>query len=226
MEKETTQTDNVPQTDIENEEALPGIRKRISKDEINKLPLARFNGRVSIITTSDAAEIAVDRLSKSKVLGFDTESRPSFKKGDNFPPSIVQFAGEEEAFIFQIDRLGGLGCILSLLQSETITKVGVALHDDVKRLKEIEDFEAAGFGEINVISKRIGVSNTGLRSLVALFLDKRVSKGAQISNWAKKNLSQSQISYAATDAWISRELYIKLHEVALEHNLLDGKNGQ
>ncbi|WOO43244.1 3'-5' exonuclease [Rubellicoccus peritrichatus] len=224
MEKDNTQT-NIQESDAEPEEALPGIPKRISKDEINQLPLARFNGRVHIITTPDSADIAVSRLSQSSVLGFDTESRPSFKKGDNYPPSIVQFAGNEEAFIFQLDRLGGLGCIRPLLQSRDITKVGVALHDDVKRLKEIEDFEADGFAEINVLSKKIGVANTGLRSLVALFLSKRVSKGAQISNWAKKNLTQNQISYAATDAWISRELYLKLHDVAIEHKLLDSKNG-
>lgn len=196
------------------EEAIPGIPKRISKSEINHLPLARFNGRIFLITTLPAAQQAVEQLSKFVILGFDTESRPSFRKGDNFLPSVVQFASEDTAWIFQLDRIGGLGSIRPLLENPDILKVGVALHDDIRRLKEIEDYEAAGFGEINTLSRRIGVENTGLRALVALFLGERISKGAQVTNWARHQLSQNQIHYAATDAWISRRLYVKL-----EHTL-------
>lgn len=160
-----------------------------------------------------AAQLAVERLCHEKLLGFDTESRPSFRKGDNFLPTIVQFANKDDAWIFHVGRLGGLGVMRGLLENPDVLKVGVALHDDIRRLKEVEDYSQAGFGEVNKLSKKIGVENTGLRALVALFLGKRVSKNAQVTNWARRNLSQNQIQYAATDAWISRKLYVKLQDV-------------
>lgn len=200
-----------------------GIPERISKDAINELPLARFPGRIHLVTTPAAVTVAVKRLSKVRVLGFDTESRPSFRKGDNFPPTVVQFADAEDAYIFQIGRLGGLDGIRPLLENPDILKVGVALHDDVKRLKEVGDFKPGGITEIADLSKALGIENTGLRSLVALFLERRISKGAQVSNWARRTLSQGQINYAATDAWISRELYMKLVEVT--ENVRNGKHG-
>ncbi len=206
--------------DSKDKQATPaarlGIPERISKDEINELPLARFPGRIHLVTTQAAVTVAVKRLAKSEVLGFDTESRPSFRKGDNFPPTVVQFADADDAYIFQIGRLGGIDGIRPLLENKDILKVGVALHDDVKRLKEVDDFKPGGITEIADLSKPLGIENTGLRSLVALFLGRRISKGAQVSNWARRTLSQGQINYAATDAWISRELYMKLVEVT-EH---------
>lgn len=194
-----------------------GIPVRISKDAINQLPLARFEGRIHIITTPDAAAMAVETLARSRVLGFDTESRPSFRKGDNFPPSVVQFADEQDVYLFQIGRLGGLDTLFPLLESAGVLKVGVALHDDIRRLKDIADFCEAGLGEVADLSRDLGIANSGLRSLVALVLGKRISKGAQVSNWARRTLSPAQISYAATDAWISRELYLKLESLVQKH---------
>lgn len=193
-----------------------GYQERITKQEINELPLARFPGRIHIVTTPAAVELALEQLSQYPILGFDTESRPSFRKGDNFPPTVVQFSNADDAYIFQIGRLGGISGIKPLLENPDILKVGVALHDDVKRLKEIEDFDPGGITEIADLSRALGVENTGLRSLVGLFLNQRISKGAQVSNWARKTLSQSQLSYAATDAWISHALYMRLLEVTEE----------
>lgn len=189
-----------------------GLPERITKQEINQLPLARFPGRIHLVTTPAAVTVMCERLGNASVLGFDTESRPSFRKGDNFPPTIVQFADAEDAYIVQIGRLGGIDGIRPLLENPDILKVGVALHDDVKRLKDVGEFEPGGITEIADLSKALGIENTGLRSLVGILLGKRISKGAQVSNWARSNLSQGQLNYAATDAWISRELYLKLRE--------------
>ncbi len=186
--------------------------RKISKEDINKLPLAKFGGTIHLITTPSAAEQAVKRLSRESILGFDTESRPSFRKGENFPPSLVQFAAGDGVYLFQLGRIGGLDALVRILENPAISKVGVALHDDIKRLKAIQDFEEAGFVEISNISRKLSIGNTGLRSLAALLLGIRISKGAQVSNWARRQLTQSQMVYAATDAWISRELYLKLQE--------------
>jgi len=190
--------------------SLLGIEERISKQEINQLPLARFPGRIHLVTTPAAVTIALEQLMQSRILGFDTESRPSFRKGDNFLPSVVQFADADSAYIFQVSRLGGIEGIKPLLENAGILKVGVALHDDIKRLQEIATFVPGGITEIATLSKALGIENTGLRSLVALLLRCRISKGAQVSNWARRTLSQNQLNYAATDAWISRELSLKL----------------
>lgn len=187
--------------------------KSISKAEINELPLSRYNGKVHIVTTPEAETVAVEALSKETVLGFDTESRPSFKKGESYPPSLVQLAGSDAVYLFQINRTKSIERLIPLFVNPAIHKVGIALHDDIKKLQEITPFEASSFNDVSEITKRLGITNTGLRSLVAIFLKTRISKGAQVSNWARKNLNQNQLIYAATDAWMSRALYIHLTEL-------------
>lgn len=184
----------------------------ISKDEINRLPLGRFEGAIHLVTTPAAAELAVARLAREQALGFDTESRPAFKKGENYAPSVVQFATPGEAYLFQVKRIGGLGPIKPLLESAHIHKVGVALRDDIKRLQAVEKYEPAGFVEISDISRRLGIEKTGLRSLIGIFLGVRISKSAQVTNWARHSLAQKQIVYAATDAWMSLRLYQLVRE--------------
>lgn len=186
--------------------------RKISKEDINKLPLAKYGGIIHLITTPIAAKYAVRRLSREKILGFDTESRPSFRKGDNFLPSLVQLASQDEVYLFQLGRIGGLRELRQIFADPAIYKVGVALHDDIKRLKAIEDFAEAGFVEISSITREQSIGNTGLRSLAALLLGIRISKGAQVSNWARLQLTHAQMLYAATDAWVSRELYMVLQK--------------
>lgn len=182
--------------------------KSIAKTDINRLPLDKFSGEIHLITTQAAAELAVQRLLQEKVLGFDTESRPSFRKGESYLPSLVQLSTETSTYLFQINRLGGIEQLKPLFTIPDLLKVGVALHDDIKKLKEISDFDDAGFLEVSQITKELGVRNTGLRSLAGIFLKVRVSKSAQVSNWARRNLNWSQITYAATDSWISLKLYL------------------
>ncbi|MGF1451502.1 MAG: 3'-5' exonuclease [Opitutales bacterium] len=186
---------------------LQPFPRSISKAEINELPLIRFTERVHLVTTGAALQLAVRRLSQEQLLGFDTESRPSFRKGQNFPVSLVQLAGSEGVYLIQLGRVGNLSALVPLLENPAIIKAGVALHDDVRRLREVVPFEAGGFAEVSDLSRDLGVENTGLRPLAALFMNGRISKGAQLSNWAKPRLSRKQIIYAATDAWVSRELY-------------------
>lgn len=181
--------------------------RTILKATVNALPLARFEGAIHLITTPQALELMVQTLQNKGVLGFDTESRPSFKKGENYLPSVVQFSTATAAYIVQLERVGGLEGVLPLLENPNLLKVGVALRDDVKRLQAITDFNPAGFTDISEMTQALGIENTGLRSLAAIFLNVRISKSAQVTNWARNSLTIKQVYYAATDAWISHQLY-------------------
>ncbi|GHB96715.1 3'-5' exonuclease [Cerasicoccus arenae] len=208
---------NKPEEDLATAPGPLNICLDITKDEINRLPLGRFEGTIHLITTPAAARAAVARLKEVEVLGFDTESRPAFRKGENYSPSIVQFATNYEAYLFQVKRFGGLELLKPLLESESPIKVGVALRDDIKRLQQVDRYDPAGFVEISEISRRLGIEKTGLRSLIGMFLGLRISKNAQVSNWARRTLNHKQIIYAATDAWMSRRLYMLVRKAEQEH---------
>lgn len=183
--------------------------KSITKAEINELPLISWEGPIQLLDTIEAMEGAVTELQKETHLGFDTETRPTFKKGQYYPPSLVQLASEHCVYLFRICQTGTLAPLLPLLESPEILKTGVAIKDDVKELVAMESFTPAGFVEISDITLKLGYTNRGLRALAALLMGGRISKAAQVSNWAREALDQKQIRYAATDAWISRDIYVR-----------------
>lgn len=188
----------------------PAIEKRsISKAEINELPMIAWEGEIRILDTVEAMEAAIPILLKESHLGFDTETRPTFKKGDYYPPALIQLATENCVYLFRISKTGTLSPLFPVLESPNILKTGVAIKDDVKELRAMEDFTPAGFIEVADITVKIGYENRGLRALAGLLLGGRISKAAQVSNWARPELDQKQVRYAATDAWISREIYRK-----------------
>jgi len=191
------------------------LKKTISKAEINALPLSRWDGKIRLINKAEDVPAAVEVLKKTTVLGFDTETRPTFRKGENHLPALLQLATEDEVFLFQLLQIKSLDGLIDVLADPDIIKAGVAVRDDIKKLQEMQMFEAGGFCEVSEMTQAAGVINTGLRSLAALLLGIRISKSAQISNWAKQELSQSQIHYAATDAWVSRRLYECVIELGL-----------
>lgn len=184
-----------------------GLPRTIPKAAVNALPLARFEGVIHLITTPQALELMVQTLKGTGFVGFDTESRPSFRKGENYPPTVVQFATATHAYIVQLNRVGGLEGIIPLLEDPELLKVGVALRDDVRRLQAVAHFNPAGFVEISEMTQKLGIENTGLRSLAGIFLQMRISKSAQVTNWARNSLTIKQVYYAATDAWVSHRLY-------------------
>jgi len=192
--------------------STPTFPSAIAREQINDLPLARYEGPVTVIGDPREVPAAVDYLRHETLLGFDTESRPSFRRGDNYPVSLLQIAGSERVFLFQLLQLQDLAQVYALLADRAIRKAGVAIRDDIRKLQDLHPLEPGNFVEISDLSRRLEVSNTGLRSLCAIFLGFRVSKGAQVTNWALPKLSPTQIAYAATDAWVSRLLYLKLAE--------------
>lgn len=181
--------------------------RKINKAEINDLPLIAWEGEIRILETVEAMQAAVAELASEDHLGFDTETRPTFKKGDYYPPALIQLATADCVFLFRISKTETFEPLLPILESPDILKTGVAIKDDVKELRAMEDFTPGGFVEIADITAKLGYENRGLRALAGLLLEGRISKAAQVSNWARPELDDKQVRYAATDAWISREIY-------------------
>ena len=185
------------------------LRKKISKAELNELPLIQWEGDVRILNTEEQMLEVADSLMNCTHLGFDTETRPTFKKGQYYPPALIQLAGPDCVYLFRISKIQSLDPVLPILESKEILKTGVAIKDDVKELRAMQEFEPGGFVEITEITKKLGYENHGLRALAGLLMGGRISKGAQVSNWARPELDGKQIRYAATDAWVSRDLYVR-----------------
>ena len=184
--------------------------QRLSKEEISACPLVRWQGPIRLIRTPEEMTEAVQVLELENLLGFDTETRPSFRKGESYPPALLQLAGAREVFIFQLPRLGLPEPLRSILAAPGIVKAGVAPSHDLRELRKLAPFEPAGFVDLSRLAKQTGIKNHGLRGLTAVLLGCRIAKGARTSNWARDDLSAKQLDYAATDAWLGRELYLKL----------------
>jgi ribonuclease D len=191
------------------------MKSHITKAEINQLPMGRYEGPVHLIRTPEEAEEAAAQLQKETLLGFDTETRPAFRAGESYLPSLLQLATETDVYLFQLKQTGMTEGILNLLANEQIVKAGVSIRDDLKDLRQLADFEPAGFVELASCAKKAGIKNLGLRSMGALLLNFRISKREQVSNWARSELTPSQLNYAATDAWLGRELYLHLEKLGL-----------
>ena len=196
----------------------------IDKDFIDTLPLIKYEGKIVLVTDEAAAKKAVKILAREKVLGFDTETRPSFRKGSSYMTSLVQLCGAKCAYLFRLDYCGGVPVLFPIFEDSKILKVGVAVKDDVRHLKVRAPFDDAGFIDASDYTRKAKIENTGLRALAAHFLGGKISKNAQVSNWAARELSEQQIVYAATDAWISRELFLKIQELGIAPKKFSGKS--
>ena len=186
---------------------------RLTKEQINSYPIMKYEGPIHVVKHAEQAEYAAAELAKETLLGFDTEAKPTFRSGQSHLPALLQLAGEEAVYVFQLRQCGLTAPLRQLLADPQITKAGVALDRDVQELNELAPFEPAGFVDVAELAKRAGCSNYGLRGLASALLGFRVSKGCQTSNWAQRKLTRAQIEYAATDSWVGRELYQKLQEV-------------
>ena len=190
--------------------------QHISKAEINQLPMRQYDGPIHLIKTpADAKRAAEKLLASENLLGFDTETRAAFRAGESYDPSVLQLAGADEVFVFQINLTGLIPELCEILSSSNIIKTGVSIRDDVKELRKLVPFDPAGFVELADIAKKAKIKNLGLRGMGALLLGFRISKREQVSNWAKPELTPSQISYAATDAWVGREIFLHMEQRGL-----------
>lgn len=190
----------------------PGFTRRMDKDEINACPMAQWTGPVHVVRTAAELATALPKLADQSLLGFDTETRPAYTVGESYLPSLLQLASATEVFIFQLKPLGLAEPLRQLLANPAIIKAGVSLDYDIRELKKLANFAPGGFVDLGDLAKKSGIKNHGLRGLAAVLLGFRISKGAQTSNWAVDHLAPHQIQYAATDAWVGRQLYLAMQE--------------
>jgi ribonuclease D len=192
------------------EKGNQGPELHITKEAVNELPLLRYEGPVTVVQDEAAAGAALLALGRETLLGFDIEARPAFRKGASYPPALLQLAGSGAVWLFQLRRPECLKEVWKILESAVIVKAGVSVADDLRKLRELREFAPAGFVDVAEVSTELGIRNNGLRGLAAALLGGRISKGARTSDWSKEKLSPAQVSYAATDAWASREIYLRL----------------
>lgn len=182
----------------------------ITKDEVMNRPLKSYEGKVVIAADQASTEKAIEEINQFDIVGFDTEAKPTFKKGQIRNISLIQVATEEKVYLIRTHRIGVIDSLHDFLQNPQITKVGIGLLDDFNLLDRLRSFKPDGFLDLNDTFEELGAENIGARNLSAMVLDIRISKSAQTSNWELEQLAQKQIRYAATDAWICLEIYKKL----------------
>lgn len=181
--------------------------RKMSGEEINQLELVSYSGPIHVVRSPGQVRDAVRELRRDSMLGFDTETRPSFRKGVVYKPALLQLAGQDATFLFRVKDTGLPPELTGLLADAAILKVGVAVGRDVQDLRQIEPFAPAGFTDLGECARRAGIQHHGLRGLAAVVLGCRVSKGARTTNWDRPDLPMTSLRYAATDAWIARGIY-------------------
>ena len=183
-------------------------RFQLSKDEINALPLGGFSGEIEIVGPGRSARVPL--ISDDGIVGFDTESRPSFRKGEFHPISVIQLATDDRAWLYRPDSSRLPDELESLIENPEVIKIAQDPKDELTELADRYDLTPRGFIDLQPIARRIGCRPAGVRGLAALFLGIRVSKSAQRSNWAEPRLNEKQQRYAATDAWVCRRVYLDM----------------
>jgi ribonuclease D len=188
-----------------------GFFANIEDEYVRSLPVTSFPGIIHVIDHYADFEIIKPRLIHETLLGFDTETKPCFKKGHYHPVALLQLSTREQAFLIRLNKVHLPEFIIEILEDTNITKVGVALKDDLNALNKIVPFEPDGFIDLQQFVKQFGIEDNGLKKLVANILGFRISKKSQTSNWEQEELSREQLEYAATDAWVCRQMYEALY---------------
>jgi len=196
--------------------ALPyELQRNVSREEINELPIRRYEGEVRVVAAPHDLAPAMADILQETVVGFDTETRPSFRVGESYPPSLAQVATGRAVYLFQVQRQDIAAAVAEMLAEKRIVKAGVGLAYDLQALKKVIQFTEKSIVDLGTVATRHGLKQTGVRNLTGLFLGFRIPKGTKTSNWSRPRLSAQQITYAATDAWACRELYLRFRELEL-----------
>lgn len=183
---------------------------KLTAEELEQLPLAQFEGEIVVVETQEQAEMASQEMKKEKMLGFDTETRPSFKRGVSYKTALLQLSSNKKAWLIRINKIGLPDCIVEILSSTNILKAGVAIRDDIKGLQKWHNFAPGSFVELQSMALENGIEDFSLKKLAAHVMGIRISKRQRLSNWESPVLTVPQQSYAATDAWVGLECYIGL----------------
>ena len=187
----------------------------ISAAQMSELTIQRYEGPVHIVAGQPDLEHALHDILEESVVGFDTETRPAFRPGESYLPSLVQFATASAVYLFQAQQQDLFGAMRDIISSGNVIKVGVSVTDDLRALRKLFDFNESSVVDLGKVAKRHGLQQTGVRNLAGIFLGLRITKGAKTTNWAARRLTPQQITYAATDAWVCRELFLRFKELKM-----------
>lgn len=178
-----------------------------------ELPMAVFRGKLTVVEHKRQLGSVFEELARFHVLGFDTETRPAFRRGRVNEVALIQLAVSDKAWLFRTSKIGLPAQLMQLLENPDYLKIGVGLKDDIMRLNQLQSFSQGGFLDLATYVKAFGIEDNGLRKLAANILKIRVSKAQQLANWEQDVLTPAQLNYGATDAWVCCEMYKKLRQV-------------
>ena len=185
-------------------------KENITGEELAEHELSWFKGEIVLVDNFKTFYEVFPRLLKTDLLGFDTETRPTFRKGRKNSVSLIQLSTGDLACLFRINKIGIPNELVNLLSNPSVTKAGVAVHDDIKFLKSVRKFSPDGFIDLQNFVKDFGIQSSGLKKLAAIVLGFRISKRQQVTDWEAEQLTEAQLIYAATDAWVCYQIYRKL----------------
>lgn len=188
--------------------------QNITNEELMTLPLYAYDGEVVCVDTIEKFHQVKDELFLEPLWGFDTETKPCFKKGASNRKNValLQLSSREKTYIFRLSKIGLPKELCDLLSSDRFTKIGLSSRDDIKGLQKLTPFTPAGFIDLQSIAPDYGIEEKSLRKMAAIVLGFRISKAQQLSNWESDVLTEKQIRYAATDSWVTRMIYVELNK--------------
>ncbi|MBO7571141.1 MAG: 3'-5' exonuclease domain-containing protein 2 [Bacteroidales bacterium] len=194
----------------------------ITNEELMTLPLYAYEGEVVCVDTMEMFYQVKDELFLEPLWGFDTETKPCFRKGveNRKNVALLQLSSREKTYIFRLSKIGLPKELCDFLSSDRFTKIGLSSRDDIKGLQKLTSFEPAGFIDLQSIVSDYGIEEKGLRKLAAIVLGVRISKSQQLSNWESDALTEKQIRYASTDSWVTRQIYVELKRSAGDGNII------
>ena len=189
------------------------FKKSITNEELEELPVGGYRGIIVMVNHKDGIVEAMKSIMRCPVCGVDTEAVPSFRKGERHDVSLLQIATQDVVFLIRLNKTGVTPDIIRFLESPEICKVGIALKEDIHRLRlnNLHSIAPKKLIDLNEYCSKLGFESIGAKKLSALILGFRISKSQQTSNWEVYELTEAQRRYAATDAWICREIYLKLN---------------
>ncbi len=185
-------------------------KENITVEELAKCELSWFKGEIVVVDDLKTYHDVFPRLLGTDLLGFDTETKPTFKKGRKNAVSLIQLSTGNLACLFRINKIGFPEELINLLSDPSVIKAGVAVHDDIRFLKSVRKFSPDGFVDLQGFVRDYGIQSSGLKKLAAIVLGFRISKRQQVTDWEAEQLTEAQKIYAATDAWVCHQIYKKL----------------
>lgn len=186
---------------------MENLSLSISKQQLSELPTEVYSGRINVIERDDQARQALEYLWMQKAVGFDTETRPSFRKGHSNIVSLMQIATRERAFLFRLNKIGFTAELKRFIEDAAVCKIGLSLKDDFFMLHKLQEFTPGGFIELQSMVKNFGITDCSLQKIYGVIFSGRISKSQRLSNWEAAELSPAQQAYAALDAWACLRIY-------------------